>query len=106
MRLSCFAANALGRPIAELGTGCGPGPKTASAPPGPPACASRTSRRDDQGDDQVIAEVAIKVPPEFDLQSKVSNSLPKSFGQPLAHRWISSRYSSNATASTRVDNSS
>lgn len=42
MRLICFATNTSGRPIAELELRhrLRPGPRTSSAPPGPPACAT------------------------------------------------------------------
>jgi hypothetical protein len=42
MRLTCFATNTSGRPIAELELRhrLRAGPRTASAPPGPPACAT------------------------------------------------------------------
>ncbi|GAA3977198.1 IS1380 family transposase [Streptomyces marokkonensis] len=42
MRITCFATNTPDRPIAELElvTGCVPAPRIASAPPGPPACAT------------------------------------------------------------------
>ncbi len=47
MRLTCFATNTTGTPIASwnCATASGPGPRTASVPPAPPACATSPSTR-------------------------------------------------------------
>lgn len=52
MRLTCFATNTWGgrSPSSSSVTGCGPGPRTVSAPPGPPACGISPAPHDPEPD--------------------------------------------------------